>query len=571
MVKLNLLVHDVVKILYSHRRTSGQPDWLAHPGVGPVDSGGEQDGSREDDKAGEGSKDKGKGTKASSLKKPEYKAMAQLCKRLDEWVAETPEHLQDLSTSPYKLQAGIVSCARHDIRLYILKPFLPDPFLYNMLRPQCTAHARACLTTVLDLYEGGHLNNMVFVFTQAFMSSVTFLLTVWHVTQNVKDLLPDAGLIERTASMMAMAFDDRFCSSVFKKAWRVLQRIATRLLPALNEEQRIRMQQWAVKDQQASNETGSSAVQEQAGYSVPPASTTLSPSGLHSTSPLSHERRESTHVQPSSGLGGSYNVASAGVTNFSGLQGAPASVHPRTNGPALYPWQAGGAASNNRSGAGASTRSLTSSRPGSGATSPTMFTLEHWKANGGLGGSHSLAQSPNGPNAAYSHFAQRLLGSTGSVTAQGFGTSDTSWPLASASGSGSTFQSYNSPGRDRMPSLPDPFSQSNVEVNYGDANGILGTGSGGFGTDDVNLDFFKLFEMAENDTADFQTGAMSAHLGGQLPSGGGVGAEGGGKGGEQRSDAWQEDFLQFLSGFDLPTNVAVSDLTGRDAPAGLDK
>ncbi|PWN21734.1 hypothetical protein BCV69DRAFT_281663 [Microstroma glucosiphilum] len=570
MVKLNLLVHDVVKILYSHRRTSGQPDWLAHPGVGPVDSGGEQDSSRDDDK-GEGSKGKNKGAKSSSLKKPEYKAMAQLCKRLDEWVAETPEHLQDLATSPFKLQAGIVSCGRHDIRLYILKPFLPDPFLYNMLRPQCTAHARACLTTVLDLYEGGHLNNMVFVFTQAFMSAVTFLLTVWHVTQNVKDLLPDAGLIERTAMMMTMVFDDRYCSAVFKKAWRVLQRIATRLLPALNGEQRARLQQWAFKDSQSSTEAEPSVTQEQTGYSIPQASTALSPSGLHNASPLSHERRGSTYNQTASGTGGPYNVASSNVANFPGSQGGPSGIYTRTNGPALYPWQAGGTASTSRSGAGAgaSTRSLTSSRPGSGATSPTMFTLEHWKANGGLAGNQSRGQSPTGHNVAYTQFAQRLLGSTGSVTGQGFGTTDNTWPQASGSGSG--FQSYNSPSRDRMASLTDPFSQSNAEVNYGDANGILGTGSGGFGTDDVNLDFFKLFEMAENDTADFQTSAMSAQLGGQVAAGGGAGAEGGGKAGEQRSDAWQEDFLQFLSGFDLPTNVAVSDLTGRDAPAGLDK
>lgn len=500
MVKLNLLVHDVVETLYSHRKTGNLPEWRTHPGAGPSlvkepPAKEPEEGKSADDPKSEKEKEKER-RKEAAAKRPEYRAMAQLCKRLDEWVSGIPEHLSSPATSPYKLQAGIIACARYDIRLYILKPFLPDQYLYKMLHPQCVSNARSCLQTVIDLWEGDHLASFIFIFTQAFMSSVTFLLTVWHVTVDVKDLMQDANLIERTAKMMALAFDDRYCSALFRKAWRVLQRIASRVLPLMGEEQRLRTEKWitakdpawavpiVILQQQREQQQQAQQAQHQSG-STTPAKGSMLRSSING-------QQEYTSVTELPTPGG-YNFATAGATSSGSNSlgdslgiGSMGSFNtpPRHFSSPLYPWQTGGpngsggaAVGGGRLGNNTPTTGAVSgrSRPTSRATSPTSFTLGHWTPKGshsaaaGAGAVGGTASTPPsfyagvGPgNGTYSPLFNR----GGAPDAQQ--QQQQNWYAANAAASGerrgSTAQVSAGPG----------ISQQQFDSNnYGDANGML--------------------------------------------------------------------------------------------------
>ncbi|KDN52760.1 hypothetical protein K437DRAFT_292866 [Tilletiaria anomala UBC 951] len=165
---------------------------------------------------------------------PEYKDMALLSKRLDEWIADTPAHYRT-PQSPYKWQAGILQMGTHDIRLYILKPFLFDPYLRKMLHVQCIDHSKEGLKTIVDLFEDDHLADMVFVMQQGFMSTCTFMITVWHGTAEPDKLAEDELLIEATLRIFA-SFDVRFLSQIVKKALRLLYNIANRALPSMSSD-----------------------------------------------------------------------------------------------------------------------------------------------------------------------------------------------------------------------------------------------------------------------------------------------------------------------------------------------
>lgn len=530
MVKLNLVVHDVVQTLYTQRKAGSLPEWHAHPGLGPMamtrddikKDEDEEEREDEDDDEGEG-EDKEKDT--ATIKNPEYKAMALLCRRLDDWVAETPEHLRDPSTSPYKLQAGIVSCGTHDIRLYILKPFLPDPFLYKMLHPQCVYHARACLQTVIDLYENGHLNNMVFIFTQAFMSSVTFLLTVWQVTRHAKDLAPDATLIEKTARMMILAFDDRFCSALFRKAWRMLQRIATRVMPYMkDDEQRKRTQYWI----SAKGSAGGIPLplQSYGGRVVPRSATggAAAASGI----PISNERGDTV----SSDAGMPYKNAFIGNGNTAASpsdappqHGIPTHANghqfpPRNFASPLFPWQAGGPNAPTNSGMAAWGSMRTggpSSRPGSRPTSrhasrptsPSTFAMDHWtraaaaapvttmSSGGGGGGGGSGLPEPSTPSAGLepppgaSASGGRLTSAYPWASASAAPSPSPSSAAASASagnaaygysypsygGKANQYSSHAPPPAPHHPACTAPWTIPLMDHSFGDADGILGFGN----------------------------------------------------------------------------------------------
>ncbi|CBQ71772.1 related to transcriptional activator Mut3p [Sporisorium reilianum SRZ2] len=218
MIKLNVIVQDVVHVLYS-------PRWR-------------QDGA-------------GRGKLPANSKQramPEYKDMVILSKRLEEWVAETPGHLRSIE-SPFRLQAGLVQCGTHDIRLYILKPFLEHSALRKMLHPQCVFHARECLRVVIALHEGDHMSDLVFIFQQAFMSTATFMITVWHECRQADKLAEDNDLIESTLRIFA-AFDDRYFSRLFRRAHRILRDIALRSMHTMTSDQRERVSRMLVRADQ---------------------------------------------------------------------------------------------------------------------------------------------------------------------------------------------------------------------------------------------------------------------------------------------------------------------------------
>ncbi|KAN0063305.1 Gypsy retrotransposon integrase-like protein 1 [Thecaphora frezii] len=218
MIKLNTLVYDVIHTLYPQRwRQSVAGKKLAQVG-GKVRQG------------------------------PDYKDMAMLSKRLDQWVAEMPEHLRTLD-SPYKLQSGLLQCGAHDVRLYILKPFLDHAALKKILHPQCSHHARECLKVVLELHEGGHVTDLVFIFQQALMSTATFMITVWHECRDAERLAEDNDLIEATLRTFS-AFDDRYFSKIFRRAHRILRDIATRTIHTMTSDQRERVSRLLQRDGQ---------------------------------------------------------------------------------------------------------------------------------------------------------------------------------------------------------------------------------------------------------------------------------------------------------------------------------
>lgn len=81
LIRLNVLVQDIVEALYN-------PKWLHHKM--PLEADWE-----EDDTFGQ----------SWDSRKPEYKDMMDLSKRLDEWEAGIPAHVSNINDSPYRLQA----------------------------------------------------------------------------------------------------------------------------------------------------------------------------------------------------------------------------------------------------------------------------------------------------------------------------------------------------------------------------------------------------------------------------------------------------------------------------------
>ncbi|SNX83341.1 related to transcriptional activator Mut3p [Melanopsichium pennsylvanicum] len=267
MIKLNVIVQDVVHVLYS-------PRWR-------------QDGS------GRGKPPANPEQKAM----PEYKDMVILSKRLEEWVADTPSHLRSIE-SPFRLQAGLVQCGTHDIRLYILKPFLEHSALRKMLHPQCVYHARECLRVVIALHEGDHMSDLVFIFQQAFMSTATFMVTVWHECRAVDKLAEDNNLVESTLRIFA-AFDDRYFSRLFRRAHRILRDIALRSMHTMTSDQRERVSRMLVRaDQRMSGVVPSTllGMKPMSGMIQPRPDASLPPSARMAAKNERVERRASGQV-----------------------------------------------------------------------------------------------------------------------------------------------------------------------------------------------------------------------------------------------------------------------------------
>ncbi len=275
MIKLNVLVQDVVHVLYSPRwRQDG-----AARGKPPINP--------------------------AQRAMPEYKDMVILSKRLEEWTAETPSHLRSID-SPFKLQAGLVQCGTHDIRLYILKPFLEHSALRKMLHPQCVFHARECLRVVIALHEGDHMSDLVFIFQQAFMSTATFMITVWHECREVDKLAEDNDLVESTLRIFA-AFDDRHFSRLFRRAHRILRDIALRSMHTMTSDQRERVSRMLVRaDQRMTGVMPSTlmGMKPVSGMIQPRADASLPPSARMAARNERLERRGS--VQFGDGVGGAH-------------------------------------------------------------------------------------------------------------------------------------------------------------------------------------------------------------------------------------------------------------------------
>jgi hypothetical protein len=190
---------------------------------------------------------------------PSYKDMTVLCKRLDEWVANTPKHLQDIRQSPYPVQAAFLHCGRNNVRLYILKPFLytfrPDlssksasypandenSILRKMLLPQCTSHARATLSAVKAINDDVGVPVNYFLMHQSFLSASTFILTVWHGTQDLELLRSDNEIIQFALKMYNN--ETKYASVLLQRAHRILKNVAVRALTVISdEEQRKKLQ-----------------------------------------------------------------------------------------------------------------------------------------------------------------------------------------------------------------------------------------------------------------------------------------------------------------------------------------
>ncbi|SPO23033.1 related to transcriptional activator Mut3p [Ustilago trichophora] len=302
MIKLNVIVQDVVHVLYS-------PRWR-------------QDGS-------------GRGKPPANPKQraiPEYKDMVILSKRLEEWVAETPSHLRSIE-SPFRLQAGLVQCGTHDIRLYILKPFLEHSALRKMLHPQCVFHARECLRVVIALHEGDHMSDLVFIFQQAFMSTATFMITVWHECREPEKLAEDNDLVESTLRIFA-AFDDRYFSRLFRRAHRILRDIALRSMHTMTSDQRERVSRMLVRaDQRMSGVVPATllGMKPMSGMIQPRADVTLPPSARMAARNERLERRGSGQAGETAGASGGVHFsndpisAASYIHSWSPIPSAPMS------------------------------------------------------------------------------------------------------------------------------------------------------------------------------------------------------------------------------------------------------
>ncbi|KAE8265995.1 hypothetical protein A4X09_0g6350 [Tilletia walkeri] len=179
---------------------------------------------------------------------PAERDMDRLLKALDEWVTTTPAHLQWPDVEPiFKMQAGLIKCGTHDIRLYILKPFLRQPSLKSKLFSQCMEHARELLDCVLKLFEDEKLSGIVFVFQQAFWSAATFMITVWHHYKNSSALAADQHLIEGTLRIL-FSSDPQFFSNIMHRALRLLQRIAKRAMSEMEPARRERVSAYVEAD-----------------------------------------------------------------------------------------------------------------------------------------------------------------------------------------------------------------------------------------------------------------------------------------------------------------------------------
>lgn len=314
MVKLNVIVQDVVHVLYS-------PRWR-------------QDG------AARGKLPANPKQKAM----PEYKDMVILSKRLEEWVAETPSHLRSVESSPFRLQAGLVQCGTHDIRLYILKPFLEHSALRKMLHPQCVFHARECLRVVIALHEGDHMSDLVFIFQQAFMSTATFMITVWHECREVDKLAEDNDLVESTLRIFA-AFDDRYFSRLFRRAHRILRDIALRSMHTMTSDQRERVSRMLVKAEQrisGANPSAMLGMKPVSGMIQPRADSTLPPSARMAARNERFDRRGSVQLAEAGGApggpqsGGDQISAASYIHTWSPIPSAPMSPRGNSIGEASY-------------------------------------------------------------------------------------------------------------------------------------------------------------------------------------------------------------------------------------------
>ncbi|KAK0529793.1 Gypsy retrotransposon integrase-like protein 1 [Tilletia horrida] len=211
LAKLNVIVGDVLRTLYFARvdpsyylKEDGERPWIKQPTLVEADLG-------------------------------------RLLQDLDEWAAEMPAHLKGQNVEAiFKLQAGILTCGVHDVRLYIMKPFLQQERLKAKLYPQCIDHARKLLDWVLKMFEDVSTTGIVFLFQQAFWSAATFMITVWHHYKNPDALAADQHLIEGTLKFI-LSSDPHYFSSIMHRALRLLQSIARRAMSEMEPARRERV------------------------------------------------------------------------------------------------------------------------------------------------------------------------------------------------------------------------------------------------------------------------------------------------------------------------------------------
>lgn len=188
-----------------------------------------------------------------STSSPSYKDMTIMCKKIDEWTNEFPPYLEDVKNTPYPILCAFLQSGKTNLRLYTLKPFIydvratslpsnDDSILRKMLLPQCANHARGTLRALRELQQIRSIPISYCFLHQSFLSASTFILTIWHGTNDQEMLLNDSDIIE--FSLEVYYQQSRFASVLVQRAHRILRNIALRCLPLLLDEgKRKRMQE----------------------------------------------------------------------------------------------------------------------------------------------------------------------------------------------------------------------------------------------------------------------------------------------------------------------------------------
>ncbi|MCO5585068.1 hypothetical protein L7F22_039000 [Adiantum nelumboides] len=135
----------------------------------------------------------------------------------------------------------LVAVGRDDIYASEGLPSNDDSILRKMLLPQCANHARSTLRALRELQQIRGISISYFFLHQSFLSASTFILTIWHGTNDKDMLLEDSDIIE--FSLEVYNQQSRFASVLVQRAHRILRNIALRCLPLLTDDERRRRMQ----------------------------------------------------------------------------------------------------------------------------------------------------------------------------------------------------------------------------------------------------------------------------------------------------------------------------------------
>lgn len=260
------------------------------------------------------------GTYNGTASSPSYKDMTIMCKKIDEWIVEFPPYLQDVKTTPFPILCAFLQSGKTNLRLYTLKPFIydvlatglpsnDDSILRKMLLPQCANHARGTLRALRDLQQIRGISISYFFLHQSFLSASTFILTIWHGTNDKGTLLEDSDIIE--FSLEVYNEQSRFASVLVQRAHRILRNIALRCLPLLTDDDRRRKMQELLRQ---SGVLG--------GGIAPATLNAIGQSGLDNG-----PRSASRHRSDTSAMEGGYQGRTVHSPLFSGPQAASVQSH----------------------------------------------------------------------------------------------------------------------------------------------------------------------------------------------------------------------------------------------------